>query len=81
MDDQTKGFFNNILANATWDVVKVLWGPALLALAAAVWQKLKNGSLDWYAIGLLFVVALVIAWLNFRRGNVTHSNRLLKNHS
>lgn len=67
MSDQAKGFFNSILANAVWEGLKQLWTPAVLACVVALWQKFRNGSLDWFAIGGLFVIASVLALLNFRR--------------
>ncbi|MBZ5688920.1 MAG: hypothetical protein LAP86_28250 [Acidobacteriia bacterium] len=67
MAEQVKGFFNSLLATAVWDGLKGLWGPAVLAAIFAVWQKLKQGSLDWFAIVGLFVLASILAFLNFRK--------------
>lgn len=69
MPEQTKGFISNVLASATWDGIKQLWGPAVLAVIVALWQKLKHGSLDWLAIVGMFLVACLLAFLNFRKSN------------
>ena len=63
---QFKSFVNSLIANATWDGLKQLWGPAVLAFIVALWQKLRHGSLDWLAIAGLFIAALVISLVNFR---------------
>jgi hypothetical protein len=67
MADQTKSYLNNLLASATWDFIKTLWGPAVLAAIVAGWQKVKHGSLDWLAIIGMFLVASFLAFLNFRK--------------
>jgi hypothetical protein len=69
--DQIKGFINNIVANATWDTVKRIVGGSLVtALGTALWEKLRHGSLDWYAIGGMFCLTLVIMLSFFRKGSV-----------
>jgi LPXTG-motif cell wall-anchored protein len=69
VSEQVKGFFNNLLAGAVWDGIKQLWGPLVLAGIVAAWQKLKHGSLDWFAILGIFVVASILGFLNFRKRN------------
>jgi|ERR1035438_1077073 hypothetical protein len=73
--EQVKGFFNNLLAGAVWDGVKLLWGPTVLAAIVGMWQKLKHGSLDWAAIDGMFVVATILAFLNFRRIGIPSENQ------
>jgi hypothetical protein len=65
--DQTKSFFNNVISDAVWDAVKKLWGPAVIAAIVALWEKAKHASLDWLAIGGLFIIAAVITFFNFRK--------------
>jgi hypothetical protein len=67
LSEQGKGFINNLVAGAAWDGIKQLWGPVVLAAIVAFWQKLKHGSLDWVAVVGMFLVASVLAFLNFRK--------------
>jgi len=65
--EQVKGFVNNVLAGAVWDGLKQLWGPVVIAAVVAIWGKLKHGSLDWYAIVGMFLLASLLVFLNFRK--------------
>jgi hypothetical protein len=65
--DQVKSFANNLAAGAVWDGIKQLWGPVVLAGIVAVWEKVKHGSLDWFAIGGMFLVASLLAFLSFSK--------------
>jgi hypothetical protein len=66
--DQVKGYINNLIADATWDAIKrIVGGSLVLSLATAIWEKLKHGSLDWYAIGGIFVLTLLVAASIFRK--------------
>src|ERR1035438_7577945 len=55
------GFFTNMFASAAWDAIKRGLGCSLVTgLATALWEKLRHGSLDWYAIGGMFVITLIV---------------------
>jgi hypothetical protein len=66
VSEQSKGILNNLIASVIWDSIKQLFGPAVLAGIVAVWQKL-HGSMDWVAIVGIFVLASLLAFLNFRK--------------
>jgi hypothetical protein len=74
-ESQWKTFVNHLAAGAMWDGIKYLasqlWGPLVLAGVVAVWQKAKHGSLDWFAIGGIFVIASILVFLSFRKPKVS----------
>src|SRR6266851_6988021 len=66
--EQTRSFISNLVASATWDGIKRgLGGSLMTALTTALWEKLKHGSLDWYAIGVMFVVTFIVIISFFRK--------------
>lgn len=67
MADQIKSFVSNLVASAIWDLLKRVLGSALvLALATAIWEKLKRGTLDWLAIGGIFLLTILVVGSIFR---------------
>ncbi len=63
-----KNILDSIFANATWELVKAALGCSLVTgLSTALWQKLKHGSLDWWAISGMFIVTLVVVFSIFWR--------------
>ena len=70
-ESQWKTFVNHLAAGATWDGIRYLasqlWGPLVLAGVVAVWQKVKHGSLDWLAIGGIFIIASILMFLSLRK--------------
>jgi hypothetical protein len=65
---QIEGFLNNLIAAATWDGIKRgLVCSLMTGLGTAIWEKLKHGSLDWYAIGGMFILTLIVVMSIFRK--------------
>lgn len=75
MSDQLKSYFNNLVATATWDWLKALWGPAVLAGLLAILQKIRHGALDWLAIGGMFLLAAFLLVLDRRNKRPSDSKR------
>jgi hypothetical protein len=70
----TREFFAGILSNAAWEWIKNnLGGPTMMATAVALWGKFKHGSLDWFAIGGMFLLSLVLILLSHRRTRSSES--------
>ena len=61
--DHTKGFLNNIAASAAWETFKSWGWPFLTSLLAALWQRVRHGSVDWWGIAALFVVTCIVFWI------------------
>ena len=64
-----------MFASAAWDAIKRGFGCSLVTgLATALWEKLRHGSLDWYAIGGMFVLTLAVVlsifWKREKRGAI-----------
>jgi len=67
-NEQVKGFANNFAASAFYDWCKNnLAGPAMTAAVVALWGKLKHGSLDWWAIGGMFLFSAILMLLGHRK--------------
>jgi hypothetical protein len=59
------GHLWDLLPNAEWDLVKWLFnrvmGAGVLTALTGVVQKIKTGSLDWWILGVIFVLSTVLS--------------------
>lgn len=59
-------------------ILQNLGASFVISIGAAVWQKVRNGSVDWWAIGALFILAGAVFWalIYFFRRNQGKSHSL-----